>query len=80
MLHLAEAKQAALIKDAEDMIRAKELAARGQMSAEAAQMVRLALTKVVEMNPKDIDEALIKKAVAAVKAKWSLTFGGPKIQ
>jgi len=40
--------------------------AKSKVLAEAGELVKKALIKTVELNPKDIDEALIKKAVKEV--------------
>ena len=67
ILRAAERKEAALIKEAEGIIEAKAMETRARIDKEAAHLVRRALTKVVEMDPETIDEAIIKKAVAAAK-------------
>jgi len=62
---LAEAKR----KEAEEfatmdaMLRAKEIESRRMLEKEAAAVVRMAIAKTVEMSPKNIDDALIARAV-----------------
>ena len=41
--------------------------AKGKVLAEAAELVKKALVKTVEMKPDEIDNALIKKAVSEIK-------------
>lgn len=41
--------------------------AKSKVLAEAGELVKKALVKTVGLSPKDIDEALIKKAVAQIK-------------
>jgi hypothetical protein len=48
-------------------LRGKEEESRRLMEKEAAQLVRAALTKTVELSPDKIDDALIAKAVQAAK-------------
>jgi F-type H+-transporting ATPase subunit b len=69
MMVAAHAKEAGLFAEAEVIIKNKAAAAEGEMYAEAAMLVKRALAKVVEMDPKAVDETLIKKAIASAKNK-----------
>lgn len=63
MLNEARKKEATMLANAELAARAKEAEAMVRLEGEAAEIVKRALIKTVEMSPADIDEALIKKAV-----------------
>ena len=66
MLDEARKKEAAMLASAELAAKAKEAEAMARLEGEAADIVKRALIKTVELDPKGIDEALIKKAVAEV--------------
>lgn len=66
LLQEAHKKEAAMLASAELAAKAKEAEAMARLEGEAADIVKRALIKTVEMSPKDIDEALIKKAVGEI--------------
>ncbi len=55
--------------EAEAMIETKAHEARAKVEREAALLVRSAVAKTVELDPKLIDERLVGQAVAAAKAE-----------
>src|SRR3989344_2561811 len=63
MLAEARKKEAAMLASAELAAKAKEEAAMVQLKKGAAEIVKKAIIRTVEMDPKSVDEALIKKAV-----------------
>ncbi len=65
---LAEAKEKenALLKNANLIIEAKNEEARKLLQKEAVSIIKKAIRKTVELSPKEIDEALIKKAVESI--------------
>jgi len=65
MLDAAREKEAGVIKNAELIIEGKAEEARRQMRKEAVVLVKSAIVKAVELDPKMVDEAMIKKAVEA---------------
>ena len=69
LLEEARAKERALMVEAEAMIETKAHEARAKVEREAALLVRSAVAKTVELDPKLIDERLVGQAVAAVRAK-----------
>jgi F-type H+-transporting ATPase subunit b len=64
MLEEARKKEAAMLASAELAAKAKEEAAMAQLRKDAATIVKQAIVRTVEMDPKSVDEALVKKAVA----------------
>lgn len=66
LLEKAKEKEAAEIKSAELVIQAKMEEARRAMHQEAAEMVKKAIVKAVELDPEKVDQALIEKAVKSV--------------
>jgi predicted secreted Zn-dependent protease len=60
--HEEEAVQSAAVR-----LRSQEEESRRAMEKEAAALVRLAITKTVELSPEKIDDALIAKAVGEAK-------------
>lgn len=68
LLAQARTKEAALMRDAELKAQAKAEEIRRATEQEAAALVKAAIVKTVELAPDAVDEALIKKAVAAVRA------------
>ena len=69
LLEEARAKERALMVEAEAMIETKAHEARAKVEREAALLVRSAVAKTVELDPKLIDERLVGQAVAAAKAE-----------
>jgi F-type H+-transporting ATPase subunit b len=67
MLDEAKRKEDAMLKQADAIIAAKAIEARQKMEADAADLVKDAIRKTVELDPKHIDDALVKKAVAGMK-------------
>lgn len=67
MLEESEKKNQALLAEAEQILQTKALEARAKMEHEAAELVRDAIVKTVELDPKAIDETLIKRALAEAK-------------
>ncbi len=66
LLEQARQKEAALVRSGELAAEGKKEEARREIQKEAADVVKRAIAKTVEMDPEKIDEALIKKAVEAV--------------
>lgn len=66
---LAEAhrKEEEAVNAAAARLRTQEENSRREMEKEAAALVRLAITKTVELSPEKIDDALIAKAVTQAK-------------
>ncbi len=66
---LAEAhrKEDEAVKTTAVRLRAQEEESRRGLEKEAAALVRLAITKTVELSPEKIDDALIAKAVTQAK-------------
>lgn len=67
LLDAAREKEAALLRNTDMIIHGKAEEARREMHAEAAELVKRALVKAVELDPQAVDEALIKKAVESAK-------------
>src|SRR3989344_4973877 len=65
LLETTHEKEAAILENAEEIIRGKAEEARQKMRSEAVELVRAALIRAVEMDPKAVDEALIRVAVGA---------------
>jgi F-type H+-transporting ATPase subunit b len=66
LLGEAHKKEAAMLANAELAAKAKEAAAMAELRSEAAEIVKRAIVRTVELDPKSVDEALVKKAVAEV--------------
>jgi F-type H+-transporting ATPase subunit b len=64
LLAAAKAKEAAIMANADAILAGKAEEARRAIHKEAASLVKAALVRTVEMDPKAVDEALIGKAVA----------------
>jgi len=62
-----EEKQKELQKQAEDQLKRQLEENKKIVLAQAAELVKKAIIKTVELNPDQIDEALIKKAISQVK-------------
>jgi F-type H+-transporting ATPase subunit b len=67
LLDEAHQKEAAAIRNMDDVLRAKETEAQRLIEKEAAAFVRAALVATVELSPDKIDDALIAKAVQSAK-------------
>ncbi len=67
MLAEAKRKEEAELAGIAAKLKAKEEESRVLMEREAAQLVRAAIVRTVEMSPESIDDALIAKAVAEAK-------------
>lgn len=63
----AHEKETVMMREAEERAKAREAEVEAVFAKEAQQMVKMALIKTVEMAPEAIDEALINKAVGAMK-------------
>jgi F-type H+-transporting ATPase subunit b len=63
LLEEARKKEAAMLASAELAAKAKTEEAMAELKDKAAAIVKQAVIRTVEMDPKQIDEALIKKAV-----------------
>lgn len=66
MLDEARKKEAAMLAGAELAAKAKEEAAMAKLRIEAAEIVKQAIIRTVELDPKAIDEALVRKAVSEI--------------
>lgn len=55
------------MRDSEAALRAKEAESRQLVEREAANLVRQAITKTVQLAPEQIDNALIAKAIEEIK-------------
>jgi F-type H+-transporting ATPase subunit b len=66
MLEAAREKEAAVVRNTELIIEGKAEEARREIRREAVALVKEVLVKTVELDPKAIDEAMIKKAVESV--------------
>ncbi|MDZ7343976.1 MAG: hypothetical protein ONA90_05630, partial [candidate division KSB1 bacterium] len=66
LLQKAKEKEAAEIKNAELIIQAKMEEAKQAIYKEAAEIVKRAIIKTVELEPEKIDDALVEKAVKSV--------------
>jgi F-type H+-transporting ATPase subunit b len=64
----AKRKEEDAMKSAAARLRSQEEESRRAMEQEAARLVRLAITKTVELSPEKIDDALIAKAVNQAKS------------
>ncbi len=67
LLGEAHLKEEAVLKNAELMAEEKKAEADVHIREKAVELVKQAIAKTVEMDPKHIDEALIKEAVKQVK-------------
>jgi F-type H+-transporting ATPase subunit b len=63
LLAEAKRKEEDAVKSAAVRLRSQEEESRRAMEKEAAALVRLAITRTVELSPEKIDDALIAKAV-----------------
>ncbi|MBM3257439.1 MAG: ATP synthase F0 subunit B [Candidatus Liptonbacteria bacterium] len=62
----AKQKEAELVANAERLAKAEQEKVEQEMRREAVTLVKEALVKTVELNPKAVDEALITRAVEQV--------------
>ena len=60
-------KESEELQNAQVLLRAQEEASRRAMEKETVTLVRQTIAKTVSLSPKDIDDALITKAVASAK-------------
>ncbi len=67
LLNEARRKEAEVARDSEATLKAKEAESRKIIEREAANLVRLAIIKTVQLDPAHIDDALIAQAVEEVK-------------
>lgn len=67
MMEEAHKKEASVLAQAERMIEAKAEDMRAKVEKEAAQLVRDAIVKTVELKPEAVDDALIGQAIRALK-------------
>ncbi len=67
MMEEAKIKEAALVLQAEKIIEGKAETAKLEMRKNAVSLVKAAIAKTVELSPQKIDDALIEKAVKAIK-------------
>lgn len=67
LLRAAKQKEEELLKTAEKLAAAKGMDAEKKIHAEAAALVRAAIVKTVELDPRHVDESLIKKALETVR-------------
>ena len=63
----AHRKEDEAVKTTAVRLRAQEEESRRGLEKETAALVRLAITKTVELSPEKIDDALIAKAVTQAK-------------
>jgi len=68
MLAEAKKKEADALAGTQAMLRAREEESRRTVEKEAAALVRRAIVRTVELAPEKIDDALIARAIADVKA------------
>lgn len=67
LLKKAQEKEQALFENAEKIIQAKAAAAKREMHEDAARLVKEAIARTVELDPKAVDEALVAKAVKELR-------------
>jgi len=67
LLAAAKRKEEEAVASAAVRLRSQEEESRRAMEKEAAALVRLAITRTVELSPEKIDDALIAKAVTEAK-------------
>lgn len=67
LLAAAKLKEEEAVKSAAVRLRSQEEDSRRALDKEAAALVRLAITRTVELSPEKIDDALIAKAVGEAK-------------
>lgn len=67
LLSQVKHREAEAMRDSEAAIKAKEAEAKKEMEREAADLVRRAIAKTVQLAPEQIDNTLIAKAVGEIK-------------
>ena len=67
LLKEAGEKKLMLMKEAERVIEARREEASREMQKKAAELVKAAIIKTVELDPAKIDDALIQKAISEVR-------------
>lgn len=67
LLAAAKVREEESVKNAAVRLRSQEEESRRALDKEAAALVRAAIVRTVELSPKDIDDALIAKAVGEAK-------------
>ena len=67
LLAEAKRKEEEAVKGTATRLRSQEEESRRAMEKEAAALVRLAITRTVELSPEKIDDALIAKAVSEAR-------------
>lgn len=68
ILRAASDRDAAMAKAARERMETEKMAERKKIFEESAAFIRQAIIKTVEMNPKDIDEKLVEKAIKEMSA------------
>jgi len=68
MLEKMEAKQKQIVLDNEKMAKKQKEEAEKQILENSVNLVKELIVKTVKLNPKDIDEKLIKKAVDEIQS------------
>lgn len=63
----AEEKQGQMMKDSEEMLKRQLEENKKIVLEKAADLVRAAIVKTVELKPEEVDEALIKKAINEIQ-------------
>ncbi len=67
LLEEAKKKQEAVLAETELIVKAKAEEMRRKIEREAVELIKQGIVKTVEMNPKEIDEQLISKALQELK-------------
>lgn len=65
----AHKKEAAVLENADRVAKAKEAEAGAALQKEAAGLIRQAIAKAVALSPDQVDEALVRQAVEAMKSR-----------
>lgn len=63
----AKKKQEGVLKETESLVASKAEEAKAKIEREAAELVKKAVVKMVEMKPEEIDYRLVEKAIAELK-------------
>ncbi len=71
MLQTARGKEAEILKAAEKLSEVKKQEAETRVYAEAAQLVKRAVAKTVELKPELVEDSLVKEALKALKKSSS---------
>jgi F-type H+-transporting ATPase subunit b len=67
MLEAARKKESELLENTELIIKGKEKEAEQMFYKKAAEVVKAAVVKTVELSPEEIDAALVEKALKGIK-------------